>query len=713
MKITIHLRLGLILLPIIPLAAFIFVSIGQFQTIRNNFSIFDNQEINSLYISEASDLILALQLERGISALLVSGDDKKAELDKNRVSVDERMKHIEQMFFSTSFFEKGETLYAEYQEGVAKIRNEVDSGTLSYTDVMSSYSGIINKLFELNTLAAKEKTTGGIGKRLSSLNILQDSQEASSRLCGYLCSIIFVDKSISDDLSKNLLKYYDSMDMNLNSRGVILSSDSLELRNNIISSEAWDDIYNVVNDIALKHKSGDYGINSSLLKNDLSTVTNKIHEILEAELKVILTLNNKLEDKIVFAYYSQLGVLVGSSLIVIVLSFFIILNITKRIGFVSRRLDEMSSGRSDLTVSINAGVKDDIGKLINVFNKYVLSLKQMVSKIQHSAIGLTELGRELGVHMGETEEAKSYIADNLELVRQNVDAQVQGMDRLVQGIDIFSDSVDGLVVAVDEQVTAVTESSASIEEMIANIQTVTSNLDHTTGLINDLESESKNGSGLINQVASEIVQVAEQSAELQEANELIAGIADQTNLLAMNAAIEAAHAGEAGKGFSVVADEIRHLAETSSEQSMVISQNIKSITDAISSVVESTGKSEKSFAVIVDMVKNVSMLQEGIRGAMVEQGYGSTEILTALSTLRDSTNKVNDASEVMKSTGGKMGSEIKEFKSANDHLLESVETMSSSVKQIEAVIKNISGLVKQNEGYVDDLNEKTNSFILK
>ena len=122
-----------------------------------------------------------------------------------------------------------------------------------------------------------------------------------------------------------------------------------------------------------------------------------------------------------------------------------------------------------------------------------------------------------------------------------------------------------------------------------------------------------------------------------DANTTIQSIAEQTNLLAMNAAIEAAHAGEAGKGFSVVADEIRKLAETSAEQSNKIGEELSKIQNGIAHVVEASSESEKSFQSVSTRINLTSELITQIRGAMEEQQSGSQQILEALQAMNDST----------------------------------------------------------------------------
>ena len=120
-------------------------------------------------------------------------------------------------------------------------------------------------------------------------------------------------------------------------------------------------------------------------------------------------------------------------------------------------------------------------------------------------------------------------------------------------------------------------------------------------------------------VDSSVREIASQSELLMEANEVIAGIASQTNLLAMNAAIEAAHAGEAGKGFSVVADEIRRLSETSAEQSRSIGAELGKISETIAEVVETSRESETVFASITSEIDTTDILVKQIERAMAEQ----------------------------------------------------------------------------------------------
>jgi len=203
---------------------------------------------------------------------------------------------------------------------------------------------------------------------------------------------------------------------------------------------------------------------------------------------------------------------------------------------------------------------------------------------------------------------------------------------------------------VEEQAASVTTSSAATEEMIANIQSVTDTLSRNTQSVRELEEASRAGHASLNDVVADIQGIARESESLLEINAVMQNVASQTNLLSMNASIEAAHAGEAGRGFSVVADEIRKLAESSSKQSKTIRGVLKSIKESIDKITKSTDGVLDRFNAIEDGVKTVAVQEDSILQAMEEQGHGSKQILQAVGNVNEVTHKVKEAARRMVET---------------------------------------------------------------
>jgi methyl-accepting chemotaxis protein len=187
-------------------------------------------------------------------------------------------------------------------------------------------------------------------------------------------------------------------------------------------------------------------------------------------------------------------------------------------------------------------------------------------------------------------------------------------------------------------------------------------------------------------------------------------IASQTNLLSMNAAIEAAHAGEAGKGFAVVADEIRKLAESSGEQSKTISTVLKKIKDSIDKITRSTDEVLNKFEAIDSGVRIVSEQEENIRRAMEEQDVGSKQILEAVSLLNDITGQVKGGSEEMRNDSREVMNTSQTLDSITQELSSGMNEMAIGADQINIAVNRVNDISRQNKKDIDDLIQEVNKF---
>jgi methyl-accepting chemotaxis protein len=214
---------------------------------------------------------------------------------------------------------------------------------------------------------------------------------------------------------------------------------------------------------------------------------------------------------------------------------------------------------------------------------------------------------------------------------------------------------------IQGQAASVVQASAAVEEMIGNINSVDRSVVKMSSEFNSLETDTKNGIEMNSTVNSLIQRIADQSSSMVDANSIIQNIAEQTNLLAMNAAIEAAHAGDAGKGFSVVAEEIRKLAENSGTQAKKISKVLKDIKGLIDSTSETSSDAQQKFEQVVELSEQVKNQEETVQHAVSEQASGGNELLQAIQQMNMLMQSVKENSEELKGLSAKVMEEINEL----------------------------------------------------
>jgi methyl-accepting chemotaxis protein len=228
--------------------------------------------------------------------------------------------------------------------------------------------------------------------------------------------------------------------------------------------------------------------------------------------------------------------------------------------------------------------------------------------------------------------------------------------------------------------------------------------------VEELIAASEVGRTGLQGVSADIQEIARESEGLLEINSVMQNIASQTNLLSMNAAIEAAHAGEAGRGFAVVSDEIRKLAENSGQQSKIISDTLKKIKDSIDKITKSTNTVLDRFGAIDTGVNTVSDQEAHIRNAMEEQGQGSQQILEAIAKLNDITQTVKGGSLEMLEGSREVIQESRNLEVVTQEITNGVNEMATGADQINAAINRVNTISGDNKEHITTLVAEVSRF---
>jgi methyl-accepting chemotaxis protein len=360
--------------------------------------------------------------------------------------------------------------------------------------------------------------------------------------------------------------------------------------------------------------------------------------------------------------------------------------------------NEIAQGKANLSKRIKVKSHDEIGDVAEGFNAFSETLQNIIASMQQSKKSLTSAGDLLKTGTTETAAAIVEISGHIEGLKGNLSTQTDSVDQTTGRINEIIGNIQALEGLVKEQSRVVQEASSAVEQMIGNINEVDHSVDKMAASFGILAQDAEKGAETQTQLQKQITEIETQSKLLNDANVVIANIASQTNLLAMNAAIEAAHAGEAGKGFAVVADEIRKLSETSTTQSKRIREQLRRIQETINTVVTSTQQGVQSYTNLANEIRGTDMLVQQIKAAMTEQQVGSAQITDALRNMNDSTAEVQQASKKMTEESHIVMDKVGSLQTETEAMRRSMEEMShgaGKIGEMGASLTEISSVMEQ------------------
>ncbi|MDC7222819.1 MAG: methyl-accepting chemotaxis protein [Spirochaetales bacterium] len=384
--------------------------------------------------------------------------------------------------------------------------------------------------------------------------------------------------------------------------------------------------------------------------------------------------------------------------------------IIKELNVVVHAVDELSRGKGDLTQQISVRARDEAGSLARSLNEFIGHMREMVIDLKETSRSSHDLGMNLASHTEEISATVTEISATMNSINNktgDLTTEIQGSDQSLSKIQLLLEELEGLI---DRETDSIATSSTAVEEMVATIRSLSQISGEKKTSLDDLIQIARQGDRDMDSTVEAIKGISQSVDAMQDMISVINDVSDQINLLSMNAAIEAAHAGDAGKGFAVVAEEIRKLADTTSENTKVISKSLSDVIDTIQNAHKLSGNTGLSIKRIMKEIVEVSGSIGEIISSISEMSGGTDQITGSLSDL------VSLSSDV-KSSSREMVLSTKRIKSSFEQVIDlalqgksGMGEINTGMEEISTALVNLSDLGSLNARNISRVNDIVGGF---